>query len=219
MRRWRRASRPRRRGASAARSRRGARTSSSARANPTPSSCSSARRRASTRTAGVAVRRTRRRAARAAPRRVGLSLDDAYLATVLKCRPPGNRDPLPAETAACEPLPLPAARAHPADASSRRSAASPPQLLSGRALGITRVHGQEQQVTLGGRTVTSIRSTTRPRRSTRRRCSRCSSGTSRGSPTLLGASATAPSRVVESRARSRVDAASRARRPVQLGLF
>ena len=34
---------------------------------------------------------------------VGLSLDDAYLATVLKCRPPGNRDPLPAEIAACEP--------------------------------------------------------------------------------------------------------------------
>ena len=35
---------------------------------------------------------------------VGLSLDVAYLATVLKCRPPGNRDPLPAEIAACEPF-------------------------------------------------------------------------------------------------------------------
>jgi uracil-DNA glycosylase len=34
---------------------------------------------------------------------VGLSLDDTYRATVLKCRPPGNRDPLPAETSACEP--------------------------------------------------------------------------------------------------------------------
>ena len=34
---------------------------------------------------------------------IGLALDDVYLATVLKCRPPGNRDPLPEETAACEP--------------------------------------------------------------------------------------------------------------------
>ena len=45
---------------------------------------------------------------------IGLRLDDVYLATVLKCRPPGNRDPLPEETAACEPLPLPPARARPA---------------------------------------------------------------------------------------------------------
>ncbi|HEX6724598.1 MAG TPA: uracil-DNA glycosylase, partial [Gaiella sp.] len=34
---------------------------------------------------------------------VGLSLDEVYLATVLKCRPPGNRDPQPEESASCEP--------------------------------------------------------------------------------------------------------------------
>ena len=31
----------------------------------------------------------------------GLSRDTVYICNVLKCRPPGNRDPLPAEIAAC----------------------------------------------------------------------------------------------------------------------
>jgi DNA polymerase len=84
---------------------------------------------------------------------VGLSLDDAYLATVLKCRPPGNRDPLPAEIAACEPyLYRQLELVRPSVVAPLGSFAT--ALLSGRALGITRVHGQEQPVTLGGRTVT-----------------------------------------------------------------
>ena len=84
---------------------------------------------------------------------VGLSLDDAYLATVLKCRPPGNRDPLPAEIAACEPyLYRQLELIRPRVVAPLGSFAT--ALLSGRALGITRVHGQEQPVTLGGRTVT-----------------------------------------------------------------
>ncbi len=84
---------------------------------------------------------------------VGLSLDDAYLATVLKCRPPGNRDPLPAEIAACEPyLYRQLELGRPSVVAPLGSFAT--ALLSGRALGITRVHGQEQPVTLGGRTVT-----------------------------------------------------------------
>jgi uracil-DNA glycosylase len=33
---------------------------------------------------------------------IGLARDDVYIANVLKCRPPGNRDPLPAEIEACE---------------------------------------------------------------------------------------------------------------------
>src|SRR3954470_11177025 len=33
---------------------------------------------------------------------IGLSREDVYIANVLKCRPPGNRDPLPEEIAACE---------------------------------------------------------------------------------------------------------------------
>jgi len=34
---------------------------------------------------------------------VGLSRDTVYIANVVKCRPPGNRDPLPAEIQACKP--------------------------------------------------------------------------------------------------------------------
>jgi len=35
---------------------------------------------------------------------VGIALEDVYLATVLKCRPPGNRDPRPDEVDACRPF-------------------------------------------------------------------------------------------------------------------
>ena len=83
---------------------------------------------------------------------VGLSLDEAYLATVLKCRPPGNRDPMPEETAACEPyLFRQLELVEPTVVATLGSFAT--ALLSGRALGITRVHGHEQEVTLGGRSV------------------------------------------------------------------
>lgn len=34
---------------------------------------------------------------------IGLARTDVYIANVLKCRPPGNRDPLPEEVAACRP--------------------------------------------------------------------------------------------------------------------
>ncbi len=34
---------------------------------------------------------------------IGLTRDDVYIANVVKCRPPGNRDPLPDEIAACSP--------------------------------------------------------------------------------------------------------------------
>ena len=34
---------------------------------------------------------------------IGLSRDDVYIANVLKCRPPNNRDPLPDEVVKCEP--------------------------------------------------------------------------------------------------------------------
>src|SRR5271154_6268832 len=32
---------------------------------------------------------------------IGLSREDVFIANVLKCRPPGNRDPLPAEIENC----------------------------------------------------------------------------------------------------------------------
>lgn len=34
---------------------------------------------------------------------IGLTRDDVYICNVVKCRPPGNRDPLPAEIDACRP--------------------------------------------------------------------------------------------------------------------
>ncbi len=34
---------------------------------------------------------------------IGLSRNDVYIANVIKCRPQGNRDPLPGEIAACKP--------------------------------------------------------------------------------------------------------------------
>jgi DNA polymerase len=84
---------------------------------------------------------------------IGLALDDVYLATVLKCKPPGNRDPLPEESAACEPyLYRQLELVRPRVVATLGSFAT--SLLSGRALGITRVHGQAQEVTLAGRRVT-----------------------------------------------------------------
>ena len=83
---------------------------------------------------------------------VGIAIEDVYFATVLKCRPPGNRDPLPEEIAACEPhLYAELELVRPRVVASLGSFAT--TLLSGRALGITRVHGQAQDVTLGGRSV------------------------------------------------------------------
>jgi len=35
---------------------------------------------------------------------IGLTRGDVYIANVLKCRPPGNRDPLPAEVGTCTPF-------------------------------------------------------------------------------------------------------------------
>lgn len=35
---------------------------------------------------------------------IGLQREDVYITNVLKCRPPGNRDPLPEEIEACKPL-------------------------------------------------------------------------------------------------------------------
>jgi DNA polymerase len=35
---------------------------------------------------------------------MGLTRDDVYICNILKCRPPGNRNPLPSEIAVCEPF-------------------------------------------------------------------------------------------------------------------
>ena len=83
---------------------------------------------------------------------IGLTRADVFVANVLKCRPPGNRDPQPDEIAACEPhLFRQIELLEPRLVATLGNFAT--KLLSGRPAGITRVHGQEQEVTLGARTV------------------------------------------------------------------
>jgi uracil-DNA glycosylase family 4 len=83
---------------------------------------------------------------------IGLARADVFVANVLKCRPPGNRDPLPDEIEACEPhLFRQIELIEPKLVATLGNFAT--KLLSGRPAGITRVHGHEQQVTLGSRTV------------------------------------------------------------------
>ena len=83
---------------------------------------------------------------------IGLTRADVFVANVLKCRPPGNRDPQPDEIAACEPhLFRQIELIEPRLVATLGNFAT--KLLSGQPAGITRVHGQEQEVTLGARTV------------------------------------------------------------------
>jgi uracil-DNA glycosylase len=72
---------------------------------------------------------------------------------VHNCRPPGNRDPLPEEIAACEShLFKQLELIRPKVVATLGNFAT--KLLSGRPDGITRVHGRPQQVVLGGNAVT-----------------------------------------------------------------
>ncbi len=83
---------------------------------------------------------------------IGLAREDVYIANVLKCRPPGNRDPLPDEIEACEShLWRQIELIEPRVVATLGNFAT--KLLSGKPTGITRVHGQEQETTLGGRRV------------------------------------------------------------------
>jgi DNA polymerase len=84
---------------------------------------------------------------------IGLSRAEVYIANVLKCRPPGNRDPLPEEIEACEPhLFRQIEIIRPRLVCTLGNFAT--KLLSGSPAGITRVHGREQTVRLGGNEVT-----------------------------------------------------------------
>jgi DNA polymerase len=83
---------------------------------------------------------------------IGLSRGDVFIANVLKCRPPGNRDPLPEEIASCEPhLFRQLELIQPTVVATLGNFAT--KLLSGKPTGITRVHGVEQQVTIGSHPV------------------------------------------------------------------
>jgi uracil-DNA glycosylase family 4 len=79
---------------------------------------------------------------------IGLDRSQVYIANTVKCRPPGNRDPQPEEKQACEPylfrqieLIRPKVIATLGNHATKQ--------LTGKEIGITRVHGQTQPLRLG----------------------------------------------------------------------
>jgi uracil-DNA glycosylase len=79
---------------------------------------------------------------------IGLSRDRVFVANVLKCRPPGNRDPLPVEIQACEGhLHRQISLIRPRVIATLGNFAT--KLLSGRPDGISRVHGHELPIQVG----------------------------------------------------------------------
>lgn len=80
---------------------------------------------------------------------IGLTRPDVFVANVLKCRPPGNRDPLAAEIEACEGhLFRQVGLIRPKLICTLGNFAT--KLISGRSDGISRVHGSEVPITIGG---------------------------------------------------------------------
>ncbi len=83
---------------------------------------------------------------------IDLERADVYIANIVKCRPPGNRDPVPDEKEACEPyLFRQIELIQPKVIASLGNHAT--KQLSGKDVGITRVHGKEQPIQLGSRSV------------------------------------------------------------------
>jgi DNA polymerase len=83
---------------------------------------------------------------------IGMTREDVYVANTVKCRPPGNRDPLPGEIESCEShLFKQIELIQPKVIATLGNFAT--KLLSGKPDGITRVHGVPQEVVLGGNKV------------------------------------------------------------------
>jgi DNA polymerase len=83
---------------------------------------------------------------------IGLSRSDVFIANVLKCRPPGNRDPLPQEIESCqEYLYRQLELIEPLVVCTLGNFST--KLLRGDPLGITRLHGRAETRRIGPRTV------------------------------------------------------------------
>ena len=83
---------------------------------------------------------------------VGMRRDDVFIANVLKCRPPDNRDPQPEEIDSCRPwLEEQVRLIEPRVIGTLGNFAT--KLLTGSPTGITKVRGTAQHRTLGGRPV------------------------------------------------------------------
>jgi DNA polymerase len=83
---------------------------------------------------------------------IGLTRGDVFVANVLKCRPPGNRDPLPQEIESCqEYLYRQLELIEPRVVCTLGNFST--KLLRGEPTGITRLHGREELRTIGPRAV------------------------------------------------------------------
>ncbi len=83
---------------------------------------------------------------------IGLLRTDVFIANVLKCRPPGNRDPLPVEIENCKEYLLRQVELiEPTVICTLGNFST--KLLRGDPTGISRLHGQPQELLLGARTV------------------------------------------------------------------
>ena len=83
---------------------------------------------------------------------IGLQRADVFIANTLKCRPPGNRDPLPVEIENCQEYLLRQVELiEPIVICTLGNFST--KLLRGDPTGITRLHGQPEVITLGSRAV------------------------------------------------------------------
>lgn len=83
---------------------------------------------------------------------IDLTRDDVFVANVLKCRPPGNRDPQPIEIDTCRPYLLSQVELiQPKVIATLGNFAT--KLITANQTGITRVRGKPQVHTLGERTL------------------------------------------------------------------
>jgi DNA polymerase len=83
---------------------------------------------------------------------IGMAREDVFIANVLKCRPPGNRDPQPLEIDSCRPYLFEQVKLiEPRVVCTLGNFAT--KLLSGSPTGITKVRGTPQVRQLGERTV------------------------------------------------------------------
>ena len=83
---------------------------------------------------------------------IGMTRADVFVANTLKCRPPGNRDPLPKEIETCEPyLRRQVELIEPTMICTLGNFAT--KLLRGDSTGISRLHGQQETITIGMRAV------------------------------------------------------------------
>ena len=83
---------------------------------------------------------------------IGMERKDVFVANVLKCRPPGNRDPLPIEIENCHEYLLGQVELiQPAVICTLGNFST--KLLRADPTGITRLHGQPEVLTIGSRTV------------------------------------------------------------------